>query len=64
MSPNLIIAGTSHKSKLGMILGIIGGIIGFLLLGALVFLLSKGRHKGYKREVFVDVAGIRFVSVI
>lgn len=48
--------GTSHKSKLGMILGIIGGIIG-LLLGALLFLLCKGRHKGYKREVFVDVEG-------
>ncbi|KAF5176740.1 Receptor-like protein kinase [Thalictrum thalictroides] len=50
-------AGSSHKSKLGIILGIIGGIIGFVLFGGAIFLLCKGKHKGYKREVYVDVAG-------
>ncbi|PIA52127.1 hypothetical protein AQUCO_01000188v1 [Aquilegia coerulea] len=50
-------AGSSPKSKLGIIIGVVGGIIGFVLFGVAVFLLCKGKHKGYKREVFVDVAG-------
>ncbi|KAF9608250.1 hypothetical protein IFM89_008535 [Coptis chinensis] len=52
--------GSSNKSKLGIIIGVIGGLIGFVLFGGVLFLLCKGRRKGYKREVFVDVAGIQF----
>ncbi|XP_030527465.1 probable LRR receptor-like serine/threonine-protein kinase At5g10290 isoform X1 [Rhodamnia argentea] len=49
-------SGSSHKPKVGIIVGIVGGLF-ILLLVTLVFFLYKGRHKGYKREVFVDVAG-------
>ncbi|KAF8377314.1 hypothetical protein HHK36_030689 [Tetracentron sinense] len=49
--------GASHKSKIGIMFGTIGGVIGLLLCGSLLFFLWKGRHKGYRREVFVDVAG-------
>ncbi|OUZ99360.1 Protein kinase domain [Macleaya cordata] len=47
----------AHKSKLGIIIGTVGGVIGLFLFGGLVFLLWKGKHKGYRREVFVDVPG-------
>lgn len=49
-------SGASHKPKVGIIVGIVGGLF-ILLLVILVLFLYKGRHKGYKREVFVDVAG-------
>ncbi|KAF6148711.1 hypothetical protein GIB67_019319 [Kingdonia uniflora] len=49
--------GTSNESKLGMIIGIVGGIIGFIIFGGVLFLIYKGRHKGYQREIYVDVAG-------
>jgi hypothetical protein len=45
-------------SKIGVILGIVGGCIVILLLGGLLLILCKGRHKGYRRDVFVDVAGL------
>lgn len=48
---------SSHKSNIGLILGIVGGLIGLLLVGGIFFLMWKGKHKGYKRDVFVDVAG-------
>ncbi|XP_024973644.1 probable LRR receptor-like serine/threonine-protein kinase At5g10290 [Cynara cardunculus var. scolymus] len=47
----------SKKSMAGIIIGVIGGVLGLLLLGCLMLVLWRGRHKGYKREVFVDVAG-------
>lgn len=50
-------SGSSHKPKIGIIIGIVVGFIALLLFGGLLFFLCKGRHKGYKREVFVDVAG-------
>lgn len=49
-------SGSSKKPKIGIIVGIVGGLI-VLISGGLLFFLCKGRHKGYKREVFVDVAG-------
>ncbi|KAI6692087.1 hypothetical protein NL676_019797 [Syzygium grande] len=49
-------SGASHKPKVGIIVGIVGGLF-ILLLVILVFILYRGRLKGYKREVFVDVAG-------
>ncbi|KAI4345254.1 hypothetical protein L6164_012393 [Bauhinia variegata] len=49
--------GSSHKSKIALIVGITVGLVIILLLGGLLFFWHKGRHKGYKREVFVDVAG-------
>lgn len=50
--------GRSSKSKTGMIIGTVVGLLAILLLGGFLLLfLWKGRHKGYRREVFVDVAG-------
>lgn len=50
--------GDSKKPKTGMIVGIVGALVVILVLGGLLLLfLWKGKHKGYKREVFVDVAG-------
>ncbi|KAK7247408.1 hypothetical protein RIF29_42291 [Crotalaria pallida] len=49
--------GSSHKPKTGIIIGVIVGLVIILFLGGLLFFWCKGRHKGYKREVFVDVAG-------
>ncbi|PPR93281.1 hypothetical protein GOBAR_AA27404 [Gossypium barbadense] len=48
---------SSQKPKVGIIVGIIGGFIILLLFSSLLFFLCKGRRKGYKAEVFVDVAG-------
>ncbi|KAM5577212.1 putative LRR receptor-like serine/threonine-protein kinase [Rosa sericea] len=50
------VSGSSNKPKLGIIVGVVGGFI-ILLFGGLVYFVCKRRHKGYKREVFVDVAG-------
>lgn len=47
----------SKASKIGVILGIVGGCIAIFLLVALLLVLCRGRNSGYKREVFVDVAG-------
>jgi len=52
-----VLTGSSRKPKVGIIVGIVGGLLGLLLLGGLLLLLWKGRHKGYRSEVFVDVAG-------
>ncbi|XP_058179551.1 LRR receptor kinase SERK2-like isoform X3 [Rhododendron vialii] len=49
--------GSSNKSKIGTVLGIIVGIVCLLVVGGLLLLFWKGRHKVYRREVFVDVAG-------
>ncbi|CAK9141609.1 unnamed protein product [Ilex paraguariensis] len=49
--------GSLRKSKTGIIFGIVGALLGLLLLGGLFLLLWKAKHKGYKREIFVDVAG-------
>ncbi|KAF7135849.1 hypothetical protein RHSIM_Rhsim08G0011400 [Rhododendron simsii] len=52
--------GSSNKSKIskiGTVLGIVVGIVCLLVFGGLLLLFWKGRHKGYRREVFVDVAG-------
>ncbi|KAI8540806.1 hypothetical protein RHMOL_Rhmol08G0013700 [Rhododendron molle] len=49
--------GSSNKSKIGTVLGIIVGIVCLLVFGGLLLLFWKGRHKRYRREVFVDVAG-------
>lgn len=56
----LLLAGSSHKPKTGLIVGIVIGLVVILFLGGLMFFGCKGRHKGYRREVFVDVAGLSF----
>ncbi|XP_068315493.1 probable LRR receptor-like serine/threonine-protein kinase At5g10290 isoform X2 [Pyrus communis] len=48
--------GPKSKPKLGIIVGVVGGLIILVLLGGLLYFICKRRHKG-KREVFVDVAG-------
>ncbi|XP_059594488.1 probable LRR receptor-like serine/threonine-protein kinase At5g10290 isoform X1 [Vitis vinifera] len=50
-------SGGSHKPKIGLIVGIVGGLIGLLLFATVLFFLWKGSCRGYKREVYVDVAG-------
>ncbi|PWA41480.1 leucine-rich repeat transmembrane protein kinase family protein [Artemisia annua] len=47
----------SKKSKAGLIIGVTAGVLVLLLLGCLILFMWRGRHRGYKREVFVDVAG-------
>ncbi|KAM0838563.1 hypothetical protein ACQ4PT_060897 [Festuca glaucescens] len=48
--------GASRGSKIGIVLGTVGGVIGLLTIGAL-FIICNGRRKGHLREVFVDVSG-------
>lgn len=50
-------AGSSNKTKIGVIVGVVGGLVGILLLGGVLFFMCKSRLIGYKREVYVDVAG-------
>lgn len=49
---------SSRKSRTGMIIGIVVAFIFILILGGcfMVF-LWRDKHKGYRREVFVDVPG-------
>ncbi|XP_016557073.1 probable LRR receptor-like serine/threonine-protein kinase At5g10290 isoform X2 [Capsicum annuum] len=49
--------GSSSKPKTGLIVGIAFGFLGILLLGGSVLLFWRRRHKGYRREIFVDVVG-------
>lgn len=58
-----LVTGSSNKPKLGIIVGVVGGLIS-LLFGGLLYFICKRRHKGYKREVFVDVAGLFCFLVI
>uniref|UniRef100_A0A6V7QVC9 non-specific serine/threonine protein kinase n=1 Tax=Ananas comosus var. bracteatus TaxID=296719 RepID=A0A6V7QVC9_ANACO len=51
---NLI--GGTHKSKVGVVLGSTGGVIGFLTMGILLLLWKRNRMHS-KREIFVDVPG-------
>lgn len=60
----LTLAGSSNKPKLGIIIGVVGGLIGLLFFGGLLYFICKRRHKGYKREIFVDVAGMSCFLVI
>jgi hypothetical protein len=50
------LTGSSHSSKVGIILGAVGGLIGLLIV-VVLFLFCKGRKKRHLREVFVDVPG-------
>ncbi|XP_014508994.1 probable LRR receptor-like serine/threonine-protein kinase At5g10290 isoform X1 [Vigna radiata var. radiata] len=49
--------GSSHKSKTGLVVGIVIALVVVLFLGGLLFFWCRGRDKGYRREVFVDVPG-------
>ncbi|XP_031115974.1 probable LRR receptor-like serine/threonine-protein kinase At5g10290 isoform X2 [Ipomoea triloba] len=49
--------GAPSKTKTGMVVGIVVGFVGFVLIVGLLLFFFRGRHKGYRREVFVDVAG-------
>ncbi|WVZ22211.1 hypothetical protein V8G54_000755 [Vigna mungo] len=49
--------GSSHKSKTGLVVGIVIALVVILFLGGLLFFWCKGRDKGYRREVYVDVPG-------
>ncbi|KAL9332708.1 hypothetical protein ACSQ67_002318 [Phaseolus vulgaris] len=45
--------GSSHKTKVGLIVGIVTGLVVIIFLGCLLFFW----YKGCKREIFVDVPG-------
>ncbi|AED98028.1 Leucine-rich repeat protein kinase family protein [Arabidopsis thaliana] len=49
-------SGDSSSRKTGIIAGVVSGIA-VILLGFFFFFFCKDKHKGYKRDVFVDVAG-------
>ena len=53
--------GASRGSKIGIVLGTVGGVIGLLTIGAL-FIICNGRRQGHLREVFVDVSGSVFAA--
>lgn len=57
------LVGTLHKPRIGLIVGIIVGLVVIIFLAGLLFFWCKNRRKGYKREVFVDVAGMCSVIV-
>jgi hypothetical protein len=50
-------SGDSSSRKTGIIAGVVSGIA-VILLGFFFFFFCKDKHKGYKRDVFVDVAGL------
>ncbi|KAJ6413621.1 hypothetical protein OIU84_006426 [Salix udensis] len=50
-------SGDSHKSKIGITVGVVAGLAILFLFGGLLFFVYKGRLRGYKREIFVDVPG-------
>eukprot|EP00262_Sarcandra_glabra_P017553 TRINITY_DN604_c1_g2_i2.p1 TRINITY_DN604_c1_g2~~TRINITY_DN604_c1_g2_i2.p1 ORF type:complete len:555 (+),score=79.43 TRINITY_DN604_c1_g2_i2:143-1807(+) len=59
--PHLCVSNTSvpivsHKSKTGIVVGSIGGVMG-LVFGVVLLLLFKCRHNACRRDDFVDVAG-------
>ncbi|CAD5335898.1 unnamed protein product [Arabidopsis thaliana] len=49
-------SGDSSSRKTGIIAGVVSGIA-VILLGFFFFFFCKDKHKGFKRDVFVDVAG-------
>uniref|UniRef100_A0A0E0P054 non-specific serine/threonine protein kinase n=1 Tax=Oryza rufipogon TaxID=4529 RepID=A0A0E0P054_ORYRU len=55
-SSSISYQGSSHGSKVGIVLGTVVGAIGILIIGA-VFIVCNGRRKSHLREVFVDVSG-------
>lgn len=55
------LTGNAKKPKVGTIVGVVIGLI-ILLVAALLFSLYKVRHKVYRPEVFVDVAGLSCFS--
>ncbi|KAF1867734.1 hypothetical protein Lal_00050167 [Lupinus albus] len=55
--------GSSHKPKTGLIIGVIVGLVVILFLCCLLFFWCKGSHKGYKPEVYVDVAAFENIDL-
>ncbi|GJN23601.1 hypothetical protein PR202_gb11265 [Eleusine coracana subsp. coracana] len=53
---NVSYQGSSRGSKIGIVLGTVGGAMGLLILGVL-FIICNGRRKSHLREIFVDVSG-------
>ncbi|GJM96339.1 hypothetical protein PR202_ga13163 [Eleusine coracana subsp. coracana] len=53
---NVSYQGSSRGSKIGIVLGTVGGAMGLLILGVL-FIICHGRRKSHLREIFVDVSG-------
>eukprot|EP00252_Welwitschia_mirabilis_P003890 TRINITY_DN1397_c0_g1_i1.p1 TRINITY_DN1397_c0_g1~~TRINITY_DN1397_c0_g1_i1.p1 ORF type:complete len:610 (-),score=111.29 TRINITY_DN1397_c0_g1_i1:475-2304(-) len=49
-------SGSSTKSKIGIVVGSIGGAV-IIILSIGLILYCQGRRRGYIREVFVDVSG-------
>ena len=56
--------GGKKKSKTGVIVGTAGGLVGLLAVGCLLWYMYKGKHRGYRQEVYVDVSGMRVCFII
>lgn len=54
----IISLGGKKKSKTGVIVGTAGGLLGLLAVGCLLWYMYKGKHRGYRQEVYVDVSGM------
>ncbi|KAL6909520.1 hypothetical protein ACP4OV_001801 [Aristida adscensionis] len=54
---NLSYQGASHVSKIGFVLGMVGGVLGLLIVLILALILLNGRRISHLSEVFVDVRG-------
>ncbi|KAL6909513.1 hypothetical protein ACP4OV_001794 [Aristida adscensionis] len=54
---NLSYQGTSHVSKIGFVLGMVGGVLGLLIVLILALILLNGRRISHLSEVFVDMRG-------
>lgn len=52
------LAGSPSKTTTGLIIGLAVGFLAILLLGGSVLVFWRRRHKGYRREIFVDVVGL------
>lgn len=50
--------GSPSKTTTGLIIGLAVGFLAILLLGGSVLVFWRRRHKGYRREIFVDVVGL------
>ncbi|XP_006853178.2 probable LRR receptor-like serine/threonine-protein kinase At5g10290 isoform X1 [Amborella trichopoda] len=57
VTPGASDSGNTKNLNFGALFGTISAVLVILVIGVVMFLLWKGRNKGYKREVFVDVSG-------
>lgn len=55
---SLFVTDRPHNLKSGVVIGIVVGIVALLALTGILVFVFKCRHKGYRRDQFVDVSGL------